>query len=357
MSFDIVTIGFFFLCLHGSHSMKPLLPLVVICLLLGGSIYGSFIVFGQEVTDAQAQTEQLALAVEASVTPTSTLASLLSLAPLVEPSATPIPITATPEPSATLTPSPTLTPSVTNTPQVHSASFQVHDAGMRHNIMIALDANNGALRRVVIPPGGTFSFNDSLGPNPNRLRWKNVGRTVSSSEPASDQFVYFGKPLLELTPMPGSGIRRSTPVPGNLPVPEQEPVHEVVPEAPPAEAAPQSEQQPVVEVIIEPVVVEEPTPTATPQRIYVLGGGVCDLASRYVVAGRRILPDKAFNFKRHTGGIAGVRYQDAVSIWTTDNGLNDNDLEITNTTERWLVFEATITGNQVTVNAWLQDGP
>lgn len=335
--------------------MKPLFPLVVICLLLGGSIYGGYMVFGEAPGDPQVHAEELALVPEASVTPTATFASLLSLAPLVEPSATPIPITMTPEPSATLTPSPTLTPSVTNTPQVHSASFQVHDAGMRHNIVIALDANNGALRRVVVPPGATFSFNDSLGPSPNRLRWKNVGRTVSSSDPLSDSYSYFGKPLLNQTPMPGSGIRRTTPVPGNLPVPEQGPVHEVVPEAPPA-APPQAEQAPIVEVIVEPTM-PEPTPTAPAERIYVLGGGVCDLASRYVVAGRRILPDKAFSFKRHTGGVAGVRYQDAVSIWTTDNGVNDNDLEITNTTDRWLVFEATITGNQVTVNAWLQDGP
>lgn len=337
--------------------MKPLLPLIVICLLLGGGIYGSFIVFGSVPIDVQAQVEQQALVPEASVTPTATAASLLSLAPLIEPSATPIPLTATPEPSPTPSPSPTLTPSVTNTPQVYSASFQVHDPGMRHNIMIALDANNGALRRVVIAPGETFSFNDSLGPHPNRLRWKNVGRSVSSSAPDTDQFVSFGKPLLELTPMPGSGIRRTTPVPGNLPVPEQAPVHEVAPAAPPP-AERQSQEQPVIEVIVEPEpAFEEPTPTAGPQRIYVLGGGVCDLASRYVVAGRRILPDKAFKFKRHTGGIAGVRYQDAVSIWTTDDGKNDNDLEITNTTERWLVFEATITGNLVTVNAWLQDGP
>ena len=76
-----------------------------------------------------------------------------------------------------------------------------------------------------------------------------------------------------------------------------------------------------------------------------------------MVAGRRLLPNRAFSFKRHTGGIAGVRIQDAVSIWTTDNSRYDNDLLITNTTQSWLVFEAAVDGQNVTVRAWLQDAP
>jgi hypothetical protein len=90
--------------------------------------------------------------------------------------------------------------------------------------------------------------------------------------------------------------------------------------------------------------------------VSVLGGGVCDLASRYVVAARPLLPDDAFKFKLHPNGLGGVRYQDAVSIWF-DGTPAELDLWITNTTEHWLVFHGDIKDGEVTITATLQGPP
>ncbi|MEO7908774.1 MAG: hypothetical protein ABIV47_03895 [Roseiflexaceae bacterium] len=71
----------------------------------------------------------------------------------------------------------------------------------------------------------------------------------------------------------------------------------------------------------------------------VLGGGWCDLASRYVQAVRPLLPREAVQFVNHvtTAGIqiADVADDDAVSIWNIDGQAGSagqsQDLQITNT--------------------------
>lgn len=71
----------------------------------------------------------------------------------------------------------------------------------------------------------------------------------------------------------------------------------------------------------------------------VLGGGWCDLASRYVQALRPVLPPEAFAFPNHvhtTGiGLLNVANADAVAIWNIDGQPGSfggrQDLQITNT--------------------------
>jgi hypothetical protein len=137
-----------------------------------------------------------------------------------------------------------------------------------HNVRLALDANGGALKEVVIPPGATWSFNAAVG-NP--------------------------APLV-------SNLRS---VAG------------------------------------------------------VLGGGWCDLASRYVQAARPVLPPEAIRFPNHvqTAGIGlwNVANEDAVAIWNIDGQPGSfggrQDLEITNTTDRPLRFRAVEGGGAVTIVA------
>ena len=243
---------------------------------------------------------------------------------------------------------------------------------MRRNIEVAVNANGAALRHVVIVPGATFSFNSALGPRPESLPWRMVGRRGSALSPAEGVswavptvrvwFVAMDVPTptiaLELAP-----VKQATPVPAvptdspppvsTQPPTTQQPVVEPQPSAAPAPP----EQQPSVAPANAPP--GTPTAVATPEVSFppVLGGGVCDLASRFVVAGRALLPPKAFRFKQHPGGIAGLRKSDAVSIWATNSRRYDNDLLITNTTKRWLVYEVYLDGDLVTVTAWLQDGP
>ena len=85
----------------------------------------------------------------------------------------------------------------------------------------------------------------------------------------------------------------------------------------------------------------------------VYGGGVCDLASRYVVALRPLLSAGAFNFTRHrdaTGeDLVGVSPNDAVSIWSVNGGPDERDLVITNTSGRTIVISALLTERGVTV--------
>lgn len=281
----------------------------------------------------------------------------ITAAPPAAPSPTPglrlavQPLLPSPAPGATAFPSatrssgaiyrtPTATPPATATrvPQVALASFALSAGDMRHNIEVALNANGGALRRVLIAPGETFSFNAALGPRPTRLRWRLVGRELPSpTAPRS---------LAPAAPARFTTFQEATPTP---PLPDSPFAVVTAAPAPPDASAPPAAPA-----------AETPVPSATSpaaEPVLVLGGGVCDLASRYVVAGRRLLPARAFRFRRHPGGVAGVKASDAVSIWATGGGPADNDLLITNTSPYYLVFEAHIDSRMVTVLAWFQEGP
>ena len=265
------------------------------------------------------------------------------------------PLLPSPAPSATLAPSATAQPSATASatppptatrfPQIALASFALSPGDMRHNIEVALNANGGALRRVLVAPGDTFSFNAALGPRPTRLPWRNVGRVLPSpTVPRAQAPAPAGRftAMQDASPTPALpespfGIATAAPAPPGTPT-----APSAAPQGPPA-AAPQG--QPTTA-----------TPAA-PEPVLVLGGGVCDLASRYVVAGRKLLPARAFRFRQHPGGVSGVKRTDAVSIWATGGGPGDNDLLITNTSPYYLVFEAHIDREMVTVLAWLQEGP
>jgi hypothetical protein len=100
-----------------------------------------------------------------------------------------------------------------------------------------------------------------------------------------------------------------------------------------------------------------PPPTAAPQRIE--GGGLCDLASRYVMAARPLLPSSAFRFVNHvrSNGIRldGVPTRDSVSIWATGGGQGEHDLLISNITQYWLEFRVVRDGEKITVYANLWD--
>lgn len=299
-------------------------------------------------------------------------------ASVVSPSATP---TATD--TATVTPIPTETPipSPTIVPQSFSATLEPGEGAFMHNVLTALNANGGALRRVVVPPGATFSFIATLGPRPHLLPWRDVYVNLGLSDHVLAAAFYAVQPDYTLLRQPLQGLsdpaeqRRlpvtqieiatqapmatpqprptvqivipsgpdAQPLPFNpIPAPYAVPVPEPLPEAEP-EAEPES--RPI-----------EPPPRRLPRSVPVLGGGVCDLASRYVIAARPFLPPSAFQFKLHPNGLSGIRYQDAVSIWF-DGGYNDLDLRITNTTDRWLVFEATVNGGVITITATLQGQP
>jgi hypothetical protein len=95
------------------------------------------------------------------------------------------------------------------------------------------------------------------------------------------------------------------------------------------------------------------------QLLHIPGGGLCDLASRYVMASRLLLPPSAFRFVNHvrsTGiGLRGVPKRDAVSIWAVGGGPGEKDLKITNATDQWLEFVVEQDGEQLTVRARLWD--
>lgn len=75
----------------------------------------------------------------------------------IQPPDPPVP-TATPEPVPTATP-----------PPDSSVLMSLPSGGAFHqNVMAALTANGGALQQVIIPPGGTWSFNRAVG-DPNLL--------------------------------------------------------------------------------------------------------------------------------------------------------------------------------------------
>lgn len=103
-------------------------------------------------------------------------------------------------------------------------------------------------------------------------------------------------------------------------------------------------------------------PEGTPQPDFVQnvqGGGLCDLASRYVMAARPLLPNSAFKYVNHlrSNGIRlhGVPDRDAVSIWAVGGQPGEQDLKITNTTNGWLEFVVERDGPKITVRARLWD--
>ena len=101
-----------------------------------------------------------------------------------------------------------------------------------------------------------------------------------------------------------------------------------------------------------------PTPEAAAQIIQ--GGGICDLASRFVMAARPLLPNSAFRFVNHvkSNGIhlSGVPTRDTVSIWAIGGGKGEHDLLISNLTNGWLEFTVDRDGEKITVTARLWDG-
>jgi hypothetical protein len=118
-------------------------------------------------------------------------------------------------------------------------------------------------------------------------------------------------------------------------------------------------------------VVVKPTPAPTPAGAApdaapaepdvqsIQGGGLCDLASRFVMAARPILPARAFHFVNHvkSNGIhlQGVPARDSVSIWAVGGGPGEQDLTITNLTSGWLEFTVDRAGEKITVTARLWD--
>lgn len=114
-------------------------------------------------------------------------------------------------------------------------------------------------------------------------------------------------------------------------------------------------------VIIKPTPTDNATPEPATRPQSIQGGGLCDLASRYVMAARPLLPAKAFRFVNHlrSNGVrlAGVPARDSVSIWAVGGGPGEQDLKITNTTGGWLQFVVERTGEKITVSALLWDQP
>jgi hypothetical protein len=100
-------------------------------------------------------------------------------------------------------------------------------------------------------------------------------------------------------------------------------------------------------------------PTPVPVVQTVQGGGLCDLASRFVMAARPLLPGSAFRFVNHvkSNGIhlSGVPTRDTVSIWAVGGGKGEHDLLISNPTNGWLEFTVDREGEKITVTARLWD--
>lgn len=236
-------------------------------------------------------------------------ATATALAPTAPPTATSSPLpTPTASPTASPQPSPTaaITATViaTATPAAQliaakSVAFTPADKAVRANIRLALAHYFGALTHVVLPPGGVFSFNSTLGVRPQRLPWKNVRLKPTAAPPAVE-----------------------------------------IPPAPPTTDG-----------------ATAPTPEAAAQLVQ--GGGLCDLASRFVMAARPLLPARAFRFVNHvkSNGIhlSGVPTRDTVSIWAIGGGKGEHDLLITNLTDGWLEFTVDREGEKITVTARLWD--
>jgi hypothetical protein len=139
------------------------------------------------------------------------------------------------------------------------------DGPFHHNVVAALEANNGALQHVLIPPDAVWSFN----------------RTVGDTN------------LLQLEPVYG-----------------------------------------------------------------VYGGGWCDLASRYTMVLRPLLPPESFEFIRHidsTGfGLEGVPDEDAVVIWNSNGVDGEQDLRIHNPSSWTISIRVTLVADGVQFQATIQ---
>jgi hypothetical protein len=102
-----------------------------------------------------------------------------------------------------------------------------------------------------------------------------------------------------------------------------------------------------------------PAPPSAEELRRIQGGGLCDLASRYVMAARPLLPARAFRFVNHirSSGIRlqGVPARDSVSIWAVGGQAGEQDLKITNVTDGWLEFVVERDGEKITVRARLWD--
>lgn len=102
----------------------------------------------------------------------------------------------------------------------------------------------------------------------------------------------------------------------------------------------------------------QPAPAA-PEIERIQGGGLCDLASRFVMAARPLLPARAFRFVNHVRSngvhLTGVPTRDAVSIWAVGGGPGEQDLKITNMSKGWLEFAVEREGERITVTARLWD--
>jgi hypothetical protein len=98
---------------------------------------------------------------------------------------------------------------------------------------------------------------------------------------------------------------------------------------------------------------------AAPLSKSVRGGGLCDLASRYVMAARPLLPSRAFHFVNHVRStgiyLNGVPVRDSVSIWAVGGRAGEQDLLITNVSKYWLEFVVEQAQEKVTVRARLWD--
>jgi hypothetical protein len=155
------------------------------------------------------------------------------------------------------------------------------------------------LTHVVLPPGGVFSFNATLGLRPQRLPWK---------------YVVVKATVVAATPAPEGAA----------------------PEGAPA---------------------AEPQPEPAAERIQ--GGGLCDLASRFVMAARPLLPARAFHFVNHVKSngvhLSGVPARDSVAIWAIGGGPGEQDLLVTNLTQGWLEYIVERDGEKITVYARLWD--
>jgi hypothetical protein len=102
-------------------------------------------------------------------------------------------------------------------------------------------------------------------------------------------------------------------------------------------------------------------PPSDPELQRVQGGGLCDLASRFVMAARPLLAPRAFKYVNHvkSNGIhlTGVPARDSVAIWAIGGGPGEQDLKITNLTSGWLEFIVERDGEKITVTAQLWDQP
>jgi hypothetical protein len=233
--------------------------------------------------------------------PAATARPTVTAAPTADPTATSTSLpTPTSSPTASPQPSPTVPISATAVATAEpaarliaakSVSFTPADRAVRANIRLALAHYFGALTHVVLPPGGVFSFNSTLGVRPQRLPWKNVR-------------------LKPTVPPPADGADPAAPTP-----------------------------EPAVQLV--------------------QGGGLCDLASRFVMAARPLLPARAFRFVNHvrSNGIhlSGVPTRDSVSIWAIGGGRGEHDLLITNLSEGWLEYTVDRDGEKITVTARLWD--